>query len=97
MPVPAYVLVDCEVTDPARYENYKKLAPAAIAKYGGRYLVRGGATSSLEGDWRPNRVVILEFPDADTARRFYDSPEYRGARAERAGAANMKMLLVEGL
>ena len=95
--MPAYVLVDCEVTDPARYENYKKLAPAAIAKYGGRYLARGGATALLEGDWLPNRIVVLEFPDADTARRFYDSPEYRAARAERAGAANMKMLLVDGL
>jgi len=93
----AYLLVDCEVTDPARYETYKKLAPAAIAKYGGRYLARGGATTLLEGDWRPNRIVVLEFPDADTARRFYDSPEYRAARAERAGAANMKMLLVEGV
>jgi uncharacterized protein (DUF1330 family) len=95
--MPAYVLVDCEVTDPVRYENYKKLAPSAIAKYGGRYLVRGGATTLLEGDWRPNRIVVLEFPDADVARRFFDSPEYRAARAERAGAANMKMLLVEGL
>jgi uncharacterized protein (DUF1330 family) len=95
--VSAYLLVDCEVTDPARYEDYKKLAPPAIAKYGGRYLVRGGATSSLEGDWRPNRIVILEFPDVDAARRFYESPEYRAARAVRAGAANMKMLLVEGI
>jgi len=95
--MPAYILVDCEVTDPTRYEKYKKLAPPAIAKYGGRYLARGGATALLEGDWRPNRIVFLEFPDADTARRFYDSPEYKAARAERAGAANMKMLLVEGL
>ena len=95
--MPAYLLVDCEVTDPVRYETYKKLAPGAIAKYGGRYLVRGGATTLLEGDWRPNRIVVLEFPDADTARRFYASPEYRSARAERAGAANMNMLLVEGL
>jgi len=93
----AYVLVDCEVIDPVRYENYKKLAPPAIAKYGGRYLVRGGAVSVLEGEWQPSRIVVLEFPDADAARRFYDSPEYRSARAERAGAANMKLLLVEGL
>lgn len=93
----AYLLVDCEVTDPARYDEYKKIAPAAIAKYGGRYLVRGGATTLLEGDWQPERIVVLEFPDADTARRFYDSPDYRAARGVRAGAANMKMLLVEGL
>lgn len=93
----AYLLVDCEVTDPARYEEYKKTAPAAIAKFGGRYLVRGGATTLLEGDWRARRIVVLEFPDADTVRRFYDSPEYRAARSLRAGAANMNMLLVEGL
>jgi uncharacterized protein (DUF1330 family) len=96
-PMPAYLLVDCEVTDSERYERYKKLAPPAIAKYGGRYLARGGETTRLEGDWHPNRVVVLEFPDAPTAKRFYESPEYRAARAERTGAANMKMVLVEGL
>ena len=95
--MPAYLLVDCEVTDSARYENYKKLAPPAIAKYGGRYLARGGETTRLEGNWQPHRVVVLEFPDAETAKRFYASPEYRAARAERAGAANMNMVLVEGL
>lgn len=95
--MPAYLLVDCEVTDPVRYENYKKLAPPAIAKYGGRYLARGGETTRLEGDWRPNRIVVLEFPDVDAAKRFYASPEYGAARAERAGAANMNMVLVEGI
>ena len=95
--MPAYLLVDCEVTDAARYEKYKALAPPAITKYGGRYLARGGATTKLEGNWTPNRIVVLEFPDTAAARRFYDSPEYRAARAERAGAANMNMVLVEGL
>lgn len=93
----AYLLVDCEVTDPARYEIYKKLAPPAIEKYGGRYLVRGGAKTALEGEWKLDRVVILEFPDAQSAQRFYDSPEYRAARNERKGAANMKMVLVDGV
>jgi len=95
--MPAYLLVDCDVTDPVRYETYKKLAPPAIAKYGGRYLARGGATTCLEGDWRPNRIVLLEFPDVETAQRFYASPEYGAARAERAGAAKMNMILVAGL
>lgn len=95
--MPAYVIVDCQVTDPAKYENYKQLAPPAIAKYGGRYLVRGGAATQLEGQWRPNRVVVLEFPDVETVRRFYDSPEYRAARDVRAGAATMNMIVVEGL
>jgi uncharacterized protein (DUF1330 family) len=93
----AYLLVDCEVTDPARYETYKTMAPPAIAKYGGRYLVRGGTTALIEGNWQPNRLVVLEFPDSGAARRFYDSPEYRAARAQRAGAAVMNMILVEGI
>ena len=59
----AYIIVDCEVTDPAAYERYKALAPAAIAQYGGRYLVRGGKTELLEGGPPPNRLVLLEFPD----------------------------------
>ncbi|MET0682984.1 MAG: DUF1330 domain-containing protein [Casimicrobiaceae bacterium] len=95
--MPAYLIVDCEVTDPERYEIYKQLAPPAIAKYGGRYLVRGGDVTPLEGDWRPNRVVILEFPDVETAKRFYASPEYGNARAKRAGAATMNMVLVPGI
>ncbi len=93
----AYVLVDCDVTDPVRYEEYRKLAPAAIAKYGGRYLVRGGATKVLEGTWQPKRVVVLEFPDVAAAQRFYDSPEYRAARAVRADAATMNVIVVEGI
>jgi uncharacterized protein (DUF1330 family) len=97
MPMTAYVLVDCDVTDPVRYEEYRKLAPAAIAQYGGRYLVRGGASTVLEGDWQPKRIVVLEFPDADAARRFYDSPEYRAARAVRDGAAAMNIVVVDGV
>ncbi len=93
----AYLIVDCLVTDAAKYESYKQLAPPAIAKYGGRYLVRGGAAAQLEGQWQPNRIVVLEFPDVATARRFYDSPEYRAARDVRAGAAAMDIIVVEGV
>jgi uncharacterized protein (DUF1330 family) len=93
----AYIVVDCEVTDPARYEDYKKLAPEAIAKHGGRYLARGGQTAMLEGEWRPNRVVILEFPSLDAARKFYTSVEYTAARRARAGAAKMDIIAVEGV
>jgi uncharacterized protein (DUF1330 family) len=92
----AYVLVDTDVTDAARYEEYKTVAKPIVESYGGRYLARGGALTVLEGDWQPHRLVVLEFPDADAARRFYDSPEYRAARAVRAGAARMSMVLVEG-
>jgi uncharacterized protein (DUF1330 family) len=92
----AYIVVDCEVTDPAKYEDYKKLAQEAIAKHGGRYLARGGQTAVLEGGWRPNRVVVLEFPSLDAARRFYTSVEYTAARRARAGAAKMDIIAVEG-
>lgn len=94
--MPAYIVVDCEVTDPARYEAYKKLAQVAIAKHGGRYIVRGGEAVVLEGEWQPQRIVVVEFPSPDAIRRFYDSPEYRAARAERLGAARMNMISVAG-
>lgn len=95
--MPAYIVVDGEVTDPVRYEAYKKLAQAAIAKHGGRYLVRGGETSVLEGEWQPQRIVVLEFPSANAIKRFYSSPEYQAARAEREGAARMNIIAVEGV
>jgi uncharacterized protein (DUF1330 family) len=94
--MPAYVVVDCEVTDPIRYEGYKKLAQAAIAKHGGRYIVRGGETMVLEGQWQPRRIVVVEFPSQNAVRRFYNSPEYRAARAAREGAAQMNMISVAG-
>jgi uncharacterized protein (DUF1330 family) len=92
----AYLLVDCKVTDPAQYEQYKQLAQAAVARYGGRYLVRGGETVVLEGSWQPNRVVVLEFLDLEKARAFYDSQEYKAARAARSSAASMNMVAVAG-
>lgn len=94
--MPAYIIVDAEVTDPTRYEGYKRLTPAAIAKHGGRFLVRGGAHETLEGTWRPNRVVVLEFPSIAAARTFWESPEYAEARAARAGAATFQAVLVDG-
>ena len=95
--MPAYIVIDGEVTDPVRYEAYKKLAQTAIAKHGGRYLVRGGETSVLEGGWQPNRIFVLEFPSANAIRRFYSSPEYKAARAQRDGAAKVNMIAVEGV
>jgi uncharacterized protein (DUF1330 family) len=94
--MPAYIVVDCEVTDPVRYEAYKRLAQAAIEKYGGRYIVRGGETNVLEGEWQPRRIVVVEFPSPSAIERFYDSPEYRAARSAREGAARMNMISVAG-
>ncbi|MBA3903872.1 MAG: DUF1330 domain-containing protein [Rhodocyclaceae bacterium] len=93
----AYLIAQADVSNPEQYEGYKKLAGEAVAKYGGRYIVRGGATHLLEGNWNPPRLVVLEFDTLEQAKRFYDSPEYRAARKQRQGAARMNMLVVEGM
>jgi uncharacterized protein (DUF1330 family) len=93
----AYVIVDIEVTDPVGYEEYKKLAAPTVAAYGGRYVVRGGAAETLEGDWIPRRLVVLEFESVADARRWWDSPEYAEARAVRQRTARTNMVVVAGL
>jgi uncharacterized protein (DUF1330 family) len=93
----AYLIAEVEVTDPAAYEEYRKRVPATIEQYGGRYLVRGGATESKEGGWAPGRLVILEFASMEQARRWYDSPEYTPARAIRQRASKSKLIFAEGL
>ena len=92
----AYVIVEVEVTDPATYEEYKKLTPATIAAYDGRFIVRGGQYETLEGDWKPNRMVMLEFPSVERAKEWWNSPEYTEAKAIRHRAANTKMIVLEG-
>lgn len=95
--MPAYVVVQIEVEDPKLYEEYKKLAPPAIAAYGGRYLARGGRTEILEGSWSPMRLVILEFPSLARAREWWASPEYAPAKALRQSCARAEMIVLEGL
>jgi len=92
----AYVIAEVEVIDPAAYEDYRKLVPPALAKYGGKFLVRGGAVETKEGGWQPRRLVVLEFPSMEQARKWYHSPEYAPALAIRQKAARSKLLLVEG-
>ena len=92
----AYVIAEVNVTDPQLYQEYAKGVPATIAAYGGKYLVRGGATDIKEGDWMPKRVVVLEFPSMERARSWYDSPEYKPLLALRLRAASAKLILVEG-
>ncbi|MDZ4804952.1 MAG: DUF1330 domain-containing protein [Candidatus Eisenbacteria bacterium] len=93
----AYVIVDIDVQDPAGYEEYKKLAPASIAAFGGRYIARGGQTHVLEGDWRPNRIVILEFDTVDQAQAWVTSEEYAPARKLRQATARASMIVVAGV
>jgi uncharacterized protein (DUF1330 family) len=95
--MPAYVIVDITVRDRETYERYKQLAAPAVAAYGGRYLVRGGASESLEGSWQPARFVILEFPTVQQGRAWWASPEYAPAKALRQSCADTEMLLVEGV
>jgi uncharacterized protein (DUF1330 family) len=95
--MPAYVVVQIAVQDPATYERYKAAAPASIAAYGGRYVVRGGPSEVLEGAWQPERLVVLEFPTAAQARVWWHSPEYAPAKALRQASAGTEMLLIEGI
>jgi len=92
-----YVIVEVVVKDPQRYEAYKKMASDAIAQYGGTYLARGGEAENLEGDWQPNRIVILQFESLEQAKKWHDSQEYRPARDLRMATAESKMIVVEGL
>lgn len=91
----AYIIANVNVTDPEQYKVYQKLSSEAMKKYGAKALVRGGELTVLEGTV-PARTVVLEFPDRAAAETFYNSPEYRQARHERAKAAEMTMYIVQG-
>jgi uncharacterized protein (DUF1330 family) len=95
--MPAYVITEITVTDPEKYKGYMQLSPGAVAKYGGRFVVRGGRSVALEGGWQPQRVVVVEFPSLERAEEFYRSPEYKEAIEARTGAATMRMIAVEGV
>ncbi|HEU5148040.1 MAG TPA: DUF1330 domain-containing protein [Chryseosolibacter sp.] len=92
----AYVIVDVRITDPARYEDYKKLTPGSLVPYDGKFIVRGGATETLEGSWKPGRVVVLEFPSLEKAKAWWSSEEYAPAKALRQSASETQMIVVEG-
>ena len=93
----AYVIASVNVTDPEKYKNYMALSPAAIDAAGGKFIVRGGNLESLEGDWSRSRVVVVEYPTREAAKAFYDSTLYVAARAEREGAAEFSMIVVDGV
>jgi uncharacterized protein (DUF1330 family) len=92
-----YIIAHVQVTDPVQYEVYKKWSSAAMQAHKAEVCVRGGQVAVLEGDWAPERIVILKFPSFAAAQAFYDTPEYLQAREARAGAAIMRMVVVEGL
>ena len=95
--MPAYVIVETDITDPEQYERYKAASPGAVAAGGGRFLVRGGEVAVLEGDWSPKRLVVVEFPDLDAAERWYESESYKEAKQLREGAARLRIVAVQGI
>jgi uncharacterized protein (DUF1330 family) len=97
MSAKAYVIVRAKVTDPEAYEEYKQHSGPAVARYGGHFLARGGLLETLEGGEESSRVVLIEFPDLDTARRWYNSPEYQQAISIRKDAAKAQFVLLEGV
>ncbi len=92
----AYVIVEVRVTNPEPYAAYRDLATASVARHGGRFLARGGAVTPLEGDWNPERLVVIEFPSVDAARAWYFSDDYQQALAVRVANSVGKALIIEG-
>jgi uncharacterized protein (DUF1330 family) len=93
----AYVIVDINITDPAGYEEYRRLGPPTVAAYGGKFIVRGGKVEVLEGEWRPERLVVLEFESADRAKQWWSSQEYSVPKQIRQKTSLTKMIVVEGI
>jgi uncharacterized protein (DUF1330 family) len=93
----AYVIANVTVKDPVRYEDYRKLVPGCLQKYGGKFIARGGNIEVLEGDWHPTRLVILEFPSVEQARAWWSSPEYSEAKAIRQATSEGTLLILEGV
>jgi uncharacterized protein (DUF1330 family) len=98
MTAPAYLIVEMHITDIEQYKQYMAEAPAAVKRFGGEYLVRGGKHETIEGDWQPHRVAMLRFPSFEQAKAFYADAQYTAVRAKRAGATDyFNMVLVEGV
>lgn len=95
--MPAYVITEIEIEDAVAYEEYKKLTPASISAYDGKFIVRGGRAEGLEGEWEPERIVVLEFPSMERIKEWWDSPEYAEAKAIRQRSAKTRMIMVEGV
>ena len=93
----AYIIAHLQITDPEGFERYREAVPPIVERYGGRYLIRGGAAETLEGEWTVPRLVVLEFADRDAAERFYRSPEYREILPIRLGATTGTAAIVDGV
>jgi uncharacterized protein (DUF1330 family) len=94
--MPGYVIAEVTVTHPEEYARYREMVPPTVAKYGGRFVVRGGKTETVEGEWTPTRLVVIEFESAARAKEWWASEEYREAKALRQRTARSNVLIVEG-
>jgi uncharacterized protein (DUF1330 family) len=95
--MPAYVVADVNVHDPENFEEYKKTVGPTIEEFGGKFLIRGGKLETLEGNWTPARLVVLEFPSMEKAKAWWNSPSYAGPKAIRLACAESTLLLAEGV
>ena len=95
--MPGYVIAEVTVTHPEEYARYREMVPPTVAKYGGRFVVRGGKTETVEGDWTPTRLVVIEFESAARAKEWWASEEYREANELRQSAGRTRMIVVEGV
>lgn len=93
----AYIIVDIKITDPVRYGDYKKLTPGSLVPFEGNFIVRGADTETLEGDWKPERIVIIKFPSLKQAKDWWSSDLYAPAKAIRQAASITQMIMVEGV
>jgi uncharacterized protein (DUF1330 family) len=93
----AFIIAEVDILDRDRYETYKQMVPPSLKAYGGRFLVRGGGVETLEGEWSPKRLVILEFPSIEQAKAWWSSEEYSEAKALRQATASTQMILAEGV
>ena len=93
----AYIIVEVSITNPGEYEAYKKLTPATVAAYDGKFIVRGAHTETLEGEWQPERIVVIEFPSVERAKEWWGSEAYSKVKEIRQKNAKTKMLVVEGV
>ena len=93
----AYVIAHIEITDPQTFEEYRRHVPETLSRYGGRFIIRGGASETLEGTWQPKRIVVIEFPDRATAKAWWSSQEYAGPKALRQRSARSELIVVDGV
>jgi uncharacterized protein (DUF1330 family) len=93
----AYVIAEVTITDPPGYDAYRQMVPATVAKYGGKFVVRGGQLEMLEGNWAPKRLVVIEFENAERAKQWWASEDYREAKALRQRTAQTNMIVIEGV